>query len=396
MSDDGGGLPTVARADCRRAKAGRRPKVCFVIPSLSGGGAERVAVQVLNALDDDRWQRSLFLFERSGPYLADVSPSIQVEATAAPSRVGRWRALRRFVRRERPEVVVAFLSYLSVLTAVRAAAAGARVVFDVGTPVSAFLADADYTWSRRWLRQLFAAAMRVGCAATDRIVATSQGVADDLVARYGARAARVSVVPNPVDFARIGAAAQEPLDAPTAARWQPPVVVAAGRLAGVKNYPLLIEAFAALRRQIPASLFILGDGAEEADIRRLVHAFGLDACTCLCGFQANPWKYIARADVFALTSRYEGFGNVVVEAMACGVPVVATASPGTREIVSPGADGFLVEPHEPSAFARALADILSDAALRRRMAAAARTKAERFRTHAVASAYERVFSEALA
>jgi len=377
-------------------RRGRRAKVCFVIPSLSGGGAERVAVQVLNALDEGRWQRSLFLFERTGPYLSDVSPSIQVETAAAPSHVGRWSALRRFVRRDRPDVVVAFLSYLSVLAAVRAAAVGARVVFDVGTPVSAFLTDGDYAWSRRWLRQLFAAAMHLGCAASDRIVATSQGVADDLVASYGARAGRVAVVPNPVDLARLEAAAREPLDASTTARWWHPVIVAAGRLADVKNYPLLIEAFALLRERVPASLFILGDGREEADIRRMIHARGLDGCAHLCGFQSNPWMYIARADVFALTSRYEGFGNVLVEAMACGVPVVATASAGTREIITSGVDGLLVEPHEPSAFARALLQVLSDADLQRRMADAAKQKASRYRTESVAHTYDRLLTEALA
>src|SRR2546422_9868887 len=117
-----------------------RLKVCFVVPSLAGGGAERVAVQVLNALAPERWDRSMFLFERSGRYLADVSPSIRLEAapaSAALRRLGRWTALRRFVRGARPDVIVAFLSYLSVLTAARAAGVGAKVVFAVGTPMSA-------------------------------------------------------------------------------------------------------------------------------------------------------------------------------------------------------------------------------------------------------------------
>jgi len=92
----------------------RRLKVCFVIPSLAGGGAERVAVQVLNALSDQRWDRSMYLFEGGGPYVADVSSSIRLEIAAASSRPARWRALRRFIRRARPDVVVAFLSYLSV------------------------------------------------------------------------------------------------------------------------------------------------------------------------------------------------------------------------------------------------------------------------------------------
>src|SRR6266699_5379198 len=114
-------------------------RVCFVLPSLAGGGAERVAVQVLNALDGDRWERSMYLFARSGPFLADVAPAVRLESAGTSSRVGRWRGLRCFVRRARPDVVVAFLSYLSVLTAARAAGVGARVIFAIGTPMSAFL-----------------------------------------------------------------------------------------------------------------------------------------------------------------------------------------------------------------------------------------------------------------
>jgi glycosyltransferase involved in cell wall biosynthesis len=205
----------------------------------------------------------------------------------------------------------------------------------------------------------------------------------------------VHVVPNPVDVASVASAAREPLDEATAGRWSRPVIVAAGRLADAKNYPLLIGAFAILRERIPASLFILGQGDQEPALRALIQAHRLDESVHLCGFRTNPWKYIARADVFALTSRYEGFGNVLVEAMACGVPVVATSSPGTRDIVSSGADGLLVD-HEPAAVASALAQVLTDGALRQRMAEAARRHAERFRTESIAVAYDRVLSETVA
>jgi glycosyltransferase involved in cell wall biosynthesis len=374
----------------------RLPKVCFVIPSLAGGGAERVAVQVLNAIDGGRWDRSMYLFVRSGPYLSKLSASIHLEAADTSSRLGQWRGLRRFVRRTRPDVIVAFLSYLSVLTAARAAGVGTRVIFAVGTPISAFLADADYRWSRPWNRRLFTAAIRIGCALADLIIATSQGVADDLVASFGGTRSRVRVVPNPVDLAAVAAASQEPIGAAMERDWTRPVIVAAGRLAEAKNYPLLIEALAILREQIPASLFILGQGDEEPALRTLIEDRGLGDSVHLCGFRDNPWKYMARADVFALTSRYEGFGNVLVEAMACGVPVVATSSAGTRDIVSSGDAGVLVERHEPAAVAAALARVLGDRQLRNGMSAAARRQAERYRTESVALAYDRVLTEALA
>src|SRR5215510_9728711 len=118
-----------------------RQKICFVLPSLNGGGAERAAVQILNALDPGVWDRSMYLFRREGAYLDAVDPDIALASGDTASRIGRWIALRRFVRRMQPRLVVAFLSYFSALTAVRAAGVGARVVVNQQTPLSGFLGD---------------------------------------------------------------------------------------------------------------------------------------------------------------------------------------------------------------------------------------------------------------
>jgi glycosyltransferase involved in cell wall biosynthesis len=222
----------------------------------------------------------------------------------------------------------------------------------------------------------------------DAIVTTSAGVADDLVAAFGVPRGHIQVVHNPVDLDAIRTMAGEPLEPAHEREWTRPVIVAAGRLADAKNYPLLLDALAMLRRTVPAKLFILGQGDREAAMRERIALLGLDGAVVLCGFQQNPWKYIARADVFALTSRYEGFGNVLVEAMGCGVPVVATASPGTREIVTDGSDGLLVDRHEPDAVAASLERVLTDAALRQHLATGARRGAARFALPAIATAYD--------
>jgi glycosyltransferase involved in cell wall biosynthesis len=373
-----------------------RKKVCFILPSLSGGGAERVAVHILNALDPAVWDRSMYLFRREGPYLDALDRSIALSSGAGASRAGRWIELRRFLIRTQPDVVVAFLSYLSVLSAVWAARIGARVIFDQGTPVSAFLSDRDYHWRLPWHRRLFLWASRVGYQRADAVVATSRGVADDLVAAFGVAAERIHVVPNPIDLNEISRATNEPIDPAYEAALAPPVIVAAGRLADVKNYPLLIEAVALLRARVPVRLLIVGSGDLEPSLRVLVSQKQLDDAVTFAGFQRNPWKYIARADVFALSSRYEGFGNVLVEAMACGVPVVATSSPGTRDIVTVGLDGLLVDRHEPAALATALARVLEDSQLRAQMAVEARRSADRFALPLIAGVYDGLFRRMLA
>lgn len=375
--------------------SGRR-KICFVLPSLAGGGAERAAVHILNTLDGQQWDRSMYLFDRVGPYLDEVSSDIRLSSGTDHSRLGRWQALRRFIRETRPEIVVSFLSYFSVLTAARAAGVGARVVFNQQTPMTAFLADGDYPWRGAWHRRVFTLVTRTGYAAADLVVATSRGVADDLQSAFGVNPAQLRVVPNPVDLERVAAAAVEPLDAEFQAQWTSPVIVAAGRLAEAKNYPLLLDAMALLRQRIPARLFILGQGELEGAIRARIAERGLADAVVLCGFQRNPWKFIAKADVFALTSHYEGFGNVLVEAMACGVPVVATASAGTRDIVRDGEDGLLVTTHDAVSVAGALERVLGDAARRAQMSGAARAHAVDFALHVVASKYTTLFEGLLA
>jgi glycosyltransferase involved in cell wall biosynthesis len=375
-----------------------RHRICFVLPSLHGGGAERAAVHVLNALNAEDWDRSMYLFERTGPYLPEVASGVSIASgTAGASRLERWTELRRYVRVARPDVIVSFLSYFTVLTAARAAATGARVVFNQQTPMSGFLNDADYQWGRSWRRLALSVATRLGCRLADAIVVTSNGVADDLATAFGVPRDRMRVLHNPVDLAAVTAAAAEPIDPAAAATWPSgPRIVAAGRLADAKNYPLLLEALALLRRSVPAWLLVLGEGDRAAAIRDHARRLGIADAVVFGGFQRNPWKYIARADVFALSSRYEGFGNVLIEAMACRVPVVATGSPGTRDIVADGENGLLVERHEPAALAAALARVLTDRALRERMACAATQTAERFALPAIASEYGRVLSEVIA
>lgn len=367
-----------------------RRRICFVLPSLNGGGAERAAVQVLNRLDAASWRRSMFLFERTGPYLADLDPSIELQSSPLPSRRHRWQALRRFIHDSKPHVVVAFLSYATALTASRAAWTGARVVFNQQTPVTAFLTDADFAWREGWRRRMFTATTRLTYSAADLVIATSRGVADDLAANFGVSPDAIQIVPNPVDLDAVRVHAQAPLPDGAGFPGPGPLIVAAGRLAHAKNYPLLIDAMRILRETCPARLCILGQGELEPELRQQIARNNLDDAIVLMGFQQNPWKFIARAQVFALSSHYEGFGNVLIEAMALGVPVVATASAGTRDIVNHGVDGVLVEPHTAQGMAGALRQLVDHESVRVAMGRQAMRSAERFAAPAVIARYDSV------
>jgi glycosyltransferase involved in cell wall biosynthesis len=367
--------------------------VCFVLPSLNGGGAERAAVTILNGLDDSGWDRSMYLFRREGPYLNELSPAVRLSSGRRDSRGARVTELRRYFHELQPDVIVSFLSYFTVLLGARLSGAGARIVFNQQTPMSAFLEDADYQWRQPWRRRLFTEVARLGFRRADVVVTTSRGVADDLCQQFGVDAGAIRVVHNPVDLGRIEDAMTEPIEGSLRGLWKPPVIVTAGRLAEAKNFPLLVDAMAVLRRRVPAQLVILGQGDQEELIRGRIARHGLNESVHVCGFQSNPWRYFSKADVFVLTSRYEGFGNVLVEAMACGTPVVATASPGTREIVEHGVNGLLVEEHTPEALASALEAVLTDAEYRNRLARGAGLSAGQYDVPVIARQYESIFRE---
>lgn len=363
----------------------------MVIPSLTGGGAERVAVTVLSALDPDRYERILYLFSGEGVYFDRLDSRVRVVVAKEQSWQARMRELAAFLRTAQPDVLMPFLSYFITATAARVARSRARVVFNQGTPTTGFLSDPDFSWRHPVRRQLFAQMTRFFYRRADAVVVTSKGVGDDLVTTYHVPRQKIRVLHNPVDLEAIAEHSKQSIDG-TGVSLTRPVVVAAGRLAAVKNYPLLIDAVAELSTRLPVDAWILGDGEDRGDLERLAIDKGLASAVHFLGFHANPWKFMTRAQVFALTSTYEGFGNVLIEAMACGIPVVATRSPGTIEIIRDGENGLLVD-HTPQAVGRAIEQIIRDRGLRQRLIDRAREDIAHYALPKVAERYDRLFQE---
>jgi glycosyltransferase involved in cell wall biosynthesis len=180
-------------------------------------------------------------------------------------------------------------------------------------------------------------------------------VADDLVTTAGADRQHIRVVYNPVVSQRMIGMSREPLDHPWFCPGAPPVVLAVGRLTPAKDYPLLIRAFAAARAEREMRLMILGDGEDRPQLEGLVAELGLNDCVALPGFVANPYNYMAKAAVFALSSMSEALPTGLIEALALGVPIVATDCPsGPREVLQEGRLGALVPVGDAEALARGI------------------------------------------
>ncbi len=263
------------------------------------------------------------------------------------------RPLRLYLERSRPEVLFSFLNKANV-TALLAAALGTSACRLAVTFHNTLSVAADLGTSRRILRIL-----PVFLRHADKVVAVSAGVRDDLLKISGGAADRLAVLYNPVFNDELLRLAEAPLDHPGFGDAGVPVIVAAGKLSPQKDYPTLLKAFALLRKRRAGRLLILGDGEEHDRLKRLCDDLGIAEDVEFLGYVRNPYPYFRMADLFVMSSRHEGMPTALIEAMACGCPVVSTDCPsGPREILEGGGYGRLTPVGDSQALADAILDTL--------------------------------------
>lgn len=286
-------------------------------------------------------------------------------ALKLPNRLPYLPSLIRYFREERPKAVLSagLSANLLAVWARDLARSPTRVVASQRQTLSCVMT----TWT--WKKQFFPALIRRNYLAADALIAVSEGVADDMATHFGIPRARITVVHNPVVSHDLRHKAASDVEHPWFVSGTPPVVLTTGRLHPAKDYPTLIRAFARLRTVREARLVILGEGKnagetarDRADLRGLAAELGVAGDVDLPGFVPNPFPYMARAAMFVLSSRWEGFGNVLVEALACGCPVVSTDCPnGPAEILDHGRYGPLVPVADDHALAAAMLATLNSA-----------------------------------
>lgn len=367
--------------------------VLFVTTVLGGGGAEKHLLRIANHLDRGRFRVSLALVKPDGEFEPALSADVE-KFYLNPKREGSTTVralqsvgpLRRLMERERPDLVFSVIDLVNLLSvyAARAAEPRPKVVLGVQTPPSI----AYGSWHP--VSKLILGLMPRMYPEADAVVALSKGVAEDLDALAPRTRGRVTVIHNAGVERGVREMARESLPADELPGG--PLVVACGRLKPLKGFAHLIDALAEVRKSVPAHLWIVGEGEQRAELERKAERLGLKGCVRLLGFQENPYRYMAAADVFALSSLFEGFGNVIVEAMACGAPVVATDCPyGPREIISDGETGLLVEPASADSLARGILRVLNDGELKRRLAANGLERARDFEAESIAGEYGELF-----
>lgn len=381
--------PTEQEPAGARSPSGPLP-VLFFVPRLGTGGAEMHLLRLLNHFDRSAIRPELAVARPGGNYEHLLLPDVPVHRltsgrirSATLAMVRAAGPLRRLIRQMQPCVVMAVLD--PAIAALNWALRGVRA----GRPRMVVCVQNNFTAEQRdqkALARLFQPLINAGYRNADRVIALSQGVADDLAGQIPATREKTRVIFNAAFDEGLVARSREPCPLPRPR--DVPLLVSCGRFARQKGYPFLLDAIDRVRRVRPVRLWMLGTGPELEATKAHCDRLGLNETVAFAGFQANPFPFFRAADLFVLSSLYEGFGNVIVEAMGCGAAVLSTDCPyGPAEIITPGENGWLVPPADAAALADGILHALADPERRRRVAQAGERHARNFSSTAITASY---------
>lgn len=351
--------------------------------NLHGGGVQRSIVNLVHGLAAEGHLVDLVLVKAEGPLLQQVRDPVRVVDLNANRALLSVPALVRYIRRELPVAMLSALNYINIIAILsrNIARSDTRLVVSEHNTLSTSIGEMNgsKTWVvPRLVKRLYPLA--------DGRVAVSKGVAEDLTIVTGISPEHIQVIYNPVIDDRMWAAAKAPLDHPWFKPGEPPVVLAAGRLTAQKDFQILLRAFAKVRKKRPSRLLILGEGDDRFELEALLKELGISREVSIPGFVENPYAYMARCALFVLSSRWEGLPTALIEALACGAPIVSTDCPsGPREILADGQFGHLVPVGDADEMAQAI-----EAALVSERAVPPPNSWRPFELHTVVDQYSRV------
>jgi len=366
--------------------------IAVLLPSLDGGGAERSMLHLVRSFLEQGRSVDLLLCRARGPLLDKVPTAARLvtlkptsgfrgrlmAALADPS--GIWSllrpvllpaktdadirhivALRNYLRETRPDVILSALTYTNLIALWAKQLAGVPTPVIVSERVALSAHMKSESGQRGWRYCYILPTVSHAYRKSGGIVAVSDSVASDLSESTQISRTAIKTIYNPIVDKSLYEMADEPLDHPWFGPEAAPLILAAGRLIPQKDFRTLIHTFALVRSKRQARLVILGEGRQRSDLESLVKKLGIEADVEMPGFVDNPYKYMSRASVFALTSLYEGLPGVLTQALACGCPVVSTDCPGgSAEILGNGEYGRLVPVGDQQALADAITSILDE------------------------------------
>lgn len=390
---------------------GRPLKVLLLLTSLHGGGAERVAVHLLNGLDPGRIDARMGLLRKAGPYVDLVHD--QSRLLVAPdgethfnydgpnsdqyapgkligSAVRAPLAFRQMITETRPDVVMSFLKGTNLLAWLSLMALGRRRPRWIAREGNNVLAVVNEEAPNEFIRKASLNLTSRAYNRADAVLANATDMAETLIADLSLDRSKMRMINNPIDLGTITAAKDQPV--PGAPKR--PYIITAGRLEYQKAHEVLLRAFAQSGLWRTHALVILGKGSRLNELHRMAAQLGIGEHVRFIGFVANPYAWIARADLFVLPSRWEGFPTVAAEALACGAPLLLTDCKfGPRDVIEPGVSGELVPVDDVDALARGMAGLIAAPERRAALREAGFARVQRFAIGAMVEQYAALFEE---
>jgi glycosyltransferase involved in cell wall biosynthesis len=330
--------------------------VIIYIPSLVSGGAERLHFNLAPALIKRGIDVTFLVHGIKNTNLGDIPPGVRLVSLNCNRTLGAFLPLVRYLRDEKPHVLVSNLGHNNII------AIWARFFSRVRTRVVVTQHNnlsAECSPKRGWQFGMLRWLYKRFLSRADGIVAVSQGVAKDLSNQTGIAIDRITVIYNPVVTPDFNSRADEKVSHPWLLDNGSPIILAVGRLVDQKDFHTLFSAFAIAAKRCDARLILLGEGALRESLESQADLLGISDRVSMPGFQTNPLAFMKQASLLVMSSQYEGFGNVLVEALACGTPVVSTDCPyGPSEILDGGTFGSLVPVANKEAMASAIIETL--------------------------------------
>lgn len=324
----------------------KKIKVLFLSPSMRSGGAERVISNIVKYIDKERFFPVLGLLTKEGPILRELPDSVEIVELGA----GRVRyALRKLVtlaHEIRPDIIFSILGQLNLTTMLIRPLISKRIKFiarETNIP-SKNIRQSNFP-------ALFPILYRILYPKFDRVICQSSDMMYDLAVNFGVPLKKAVVINNPVDMSEINRKANDNSVLLPQGRFN---ILAAGKFKYQKGFDLLLRSMCYLKND-GSHLTILGQGPEKRNLIRFAQHLDIEKQVTFVGSVENPYPYMKQADVFALSSRFEGFPNVALEAMSLGKPLVAFQCPGgINEIIKDGINGWKIDVGDTEAFAKTL------------------------------------------
>lgn len=311
--------------------------VALYIPDFASGGAERANINLVPELEERGFSVTLLVQKAEGALLPAIPKTVRIVSLDASRTIMALGPLIKFLKKEKPDILMSSFALNNVI----AIWAGklSRVAVKVVVVQQNALRFEKGDWQLRLVPRLY----RLFLRRADGIVGVSNGVADNLSEASGVARDRIEVIYNPVITSDFDRDAQQATDHPWLQDDAVPVIIAVGRLVPQKDFPTLLKAFALSARSRPMRLIILGEGPLKKDLEKEAEDLGIKDVVDFAGYNINPLPMVKKSRLFVMSSIFEGFGNVLVEALACGTPIVSTdCNYGPSEILDGGAYGRLV------------------------------------------------------